>query len=197
MYMCIYIYIVFVLSVSHVWLFCNLMDCSPLGFSVHGISQARILEWTAISFSREASWPRDPPWVTWQMGFPGGSHGLPWWLSGKEFTCNVGDLGSRPGSGRLPGEGNGYPFQYSCLENSRDRGAWQATVHGDIKSQTRLGTEQQQQIILIIGIGSHGYGGCSVSGSAVCREVTGGIQWVGGDENGRHGKIHPEIMFYQ
>ena len=59
----------------------------------------------------------------WQVGFPGGSCGHPWWLSGKEFTCNVGDLGSSPGSGRLPGEGSGYPFQDSCLENSMDRGA--------------------------------------------------------------------------
>ena len=55
--------------------------------------------------------------------------GLPWWLSGKESTCNAGDLGLIPGLGRFPGEGNGYPFQYSCLENPMDRGAWQATVH--------------------------------------------------------------------
>ena len=45
-------------------------------------------------------------------------------------ACNAGDLGLIPGSGRSPGEGNGYPLQYSCLENSMDRGAWQATVHG-------------------------------------------------------------------
>ena len=43
---------------------------------------------------------------------------------------------SIPGSGRSPGEGNGYPLQYSCLENPMDRGAWQATVHGVTKSQT-------------------------------------------------------------
>ena len=48
---------------------------------------------------------------------------------GKESACNAGDLGSIPGSGRSPGEGNGYPLQYSCLENPVDRGAWQATVH--------------------------------------------------------------------
>ena len=47
----------------------------------------------------------------------------------KERTCNVGDLGSIPGLRRSPGDGNGYPFQYSCLENSVDRGDWQATVH--------------------------------------------------------------------
>ena len=51
---------------------------------------------------------------------------------------NVGDPGSIPGSGRSPGEGNGNPFQYYCLENPIDRGAWKATVHGVTKSRTRL-----------------------------------------------------------
>ena len=49
---------------------------------------------------------------------------------------NAGDLGSTPGSGRSPGEGNGNPLQYSCLENHMDRGAWWATVHGVTKSWT-------------------------------------------------------------
>ena len=49
---------------------------------------------------------------------------------GKESACNVGDLGSIPGSGRSPGDGNGNLIQYSCLENPMNRGAWQATVHG-------------------------------------------------------------------
>ena len=53
-------------------------------------------------------------------------------------ACNAGDLGSIPGSGRSPGEGNGNPLQYSCLENPMDGGAWWATVHGVAKSQTRL-----------------------------------------------------------
>ena len=66
------------------------------------------------------------PW-----GFPGDS-------DGKESACNAGDLGSVPGSGRSPGEGNGYLLQYSCLENSIDRGAWQTTVHGVTKSQAQL-----------------------------------------------------------
>ena len=57
------------------------------------------------------------------MGFPGGS-------DSKESAYNAGDLGSIPGWGRWPGEGNGNPLQYSCLENSTDRGAWWATVHG-------------------------------------------------------------------
>ena len=56
----------------------------------------------------------------------------------KESTCNMGDLGSIPGSGRSPGEGNGNPLQYSCLENPMDRRAWRATVHGVTKSQTQL-----------------------------------------------------------
>ena len=57
---------------------------------------------------------------------------------GKESACNAGDPGLIPGWGRFPGEGNGNPFQYSCLENSTDRGAWQAIVHGVTKSWTQL-----------------------------------------------------------
>ena len=64
-------------------------------------------------------------------------YGLFWWLS-KESACNAGDLGSIPRLGKSPGEGNNYPLQYSGLENSMDRGAWQATVHGIAKSRTRL-----------------------------------------------------------
>ena len=51
-------------------------------------------------------------------------------------TRNTGEAGSIPGLGRSPGEGNGNPFQYSCLENSMDIGAWQATTHGVAKNQT-------------------------------------------------------------
>ena len=51
---------------------------------------------------------------------------------------DIRDAGSVPGLGRSPGEGNGYPLQYSCLENSMDRGAWQGTAHGVTKSQTQL-----------------------------------------------------------
>ena len=56
--------------------------------------------------------------------------GFPHSSVGKESACNAGDLGSIYGSGRSPGEGNGNPLQYSCLENPKDRGAWRATVHG-------------------------------------------------------------------
>ena len=57
---------------------------------------------------------------------------------GKESACNGVDLGLIPGLGRSPREGNGNPVQYSCLENSMDRGAWKAIVHGVAKSQTEL-----------------------------------------------------------
>ena len=65
------------------------------------------------------------------MRFPSGS-------DSKESVCNAGDLGSIPGSGRFPGEGNSSSLQYSCLENPAGRGAWQATVLGVTKSQTKL-----------------------------------------------------------
>ena len=63
------------------------------------------------------------------VGTPSGS-------LGKESACNAGDLDSVPEWGRSPGKGNGNPLQYPCLENSMDRGARQATVHGIAKSQT-------------------------------------------------------------
>ena len=63
------------------------------------------------------------------LSIPGGS-------DSKVSACNVGDLDSIPGSGRSPGEGNGNPLQYSCLENPMDGGAYQATVHGITNSQT-------------------------------------------------------------
>ena len=62
------------------------------------------------------------------IDFPGGS-------DGEESACNAGDPGSIPGLGRAPGEGDGYPLQYSCLENPMDGGTWLATV---TKSWTRL-----------------------------------------------------------
>ena len=75
------------------------------------------------------------------------THTQPWaqcWVhckcsDGTESACNARDPGSISGSGRCPGEGNGNPPQYFCLENSMDGGAWQATVHGVIESDT---TEQ-------------------------------------------------------
>ena len=88
-------------------------------------------------------------------GFPGGS-------DGKESVCNAGYLGSNSGLGRSPGEGNGYPLQYSCLENSMDGGVWQAIVHEIAKSQTiewltedwLVLLEKVEQSQLLLGIGS-------------------------------------------
>ena len=56
----------------------------------------------------------------------------------KASAYTAGDLGLIPGLGRSPGEGNGSPLQYCCLENPMDRGAWQAAVHGVAKGRTRL-----------------------------------------------------------
>ena len=65
------------------------------------------------------------------LGFPGGSES-------KASACSAGDPGSIPGLGRSPGEGNGTPLQYACLENPMDGGAWWAAVHGVAKSRTGL-----------------------------------------------------------
>ena len=74
------------------------------------------------------------PMVTLRSTYPrflGGS-------DGKEFACNAGDRGSISRLGRSPGGGNGNSFQYSCLEDSMDRGVWQDTVQGIAKSQIQL-----------------------------------------------------------
>ena len=129
---------------------CDPMDSSPPGSSVHGIFQARILGWVAISFSRGSSRLRDRTQVsliagrhfnlwttsrrTWRemqlpslnniihtLGFPGGS-------GGEESASSAGDVDFISGWGRSPAEGNGYPLQYSCLEKPMERAAWRATV---------------------------------------------------------------------
>ena len=72
--------------------------------------------------------------LSWFLGFSGGA-------MVKNLPANTGNIravGSIPSSGRSSGEGNGYPLQYSCLENSMGRGAWWVTVHGIAKSQTQL-----------------------------------------------------------
>ena len=76
-------------------------------------------------------WRRDRLPTLVFLGFPGG-------LDGKESPCNARDLDSIPGFGRSPRGGHGNPLQYSCLENTMDRGAWQSTAHGFAKSRTRL-----------------------------------------------------------
>ena len=79
-------------------------------------------------------------------GLPGGS-------DGKESACNAGDLGLTSGSGRSPGEGNGNPLKYSCLENPIDSGAWQVTVHevtkeSDMTEGLTLGNERYKFLYL-------------------------------------------------
>ena len=61
-------------------------------------------------------------------------------------ACNAGDLGSIPGPGRSPGEGNGNPLQYSCLENPMDRGAWRATVHGSDTTKESKELDSTEQL---------------------------------------------------
>ena len=91
--------------------------------------------WEVVSFPPNPQWNRTPNSVFVQHSlyclFPGGSED-------KASACNAGDLGSIPGLGRSPREGNGNPLQYSCLENPMDRGAWWATAHTVAKSRTRL-----------------------------------------------------------
>ena len=81
--------------------------------------------------------------VTLGLGFPGGS-------DSQESACNAEDLGSIPGSGRYPGEGNGNSPQYSCLKNSLDRGAWQARVCGGHKELNMTEQLTQAQNVLSI-----------------------------------------------
>ena len=140
-------------SLSHVQL-CDPMDCSLSGSSVHRICQARILEWVAISYSRWYFWPRDETHIScifwWQMdSLPLHHLGSPAWRYTrllfeplraylvKNLPTNsrdTGGVGLIPGSGRCPRGGNGNPLQYSCLENSMDRRARWATVHGVTES---------------------------------------------------------------
>ena len=84
------------------------------------------------SWSGRFPWRRDRLPTPVSLSFPGGS-------DSKESACNAGKLGLIPGLERSPGEGNGYALQYTGLENSMDRRAWQAIVHGVAKSWTRLG----------------------------------------------------------
>ena len=100
--------------------------CDPMDYTVHGILQTRILEWVAFPLSRGSSQPRNQTQVSHIAGFPGS-------LDGKASAYSVGDLGSIPGLGRSPGEGKGYPLQYSGLEDSMD-----CMVHGIAKSQIQL-----------------------------------------------------------
>ena len=132
------------------------MPSPPLALFVVMLPQAHLTSHTRMSGSR---WVITPSWLSgswrsflyssysvgkgqsllfsnWNMvdliwGFLRGS-------DGNEYACSAGDPDSVPGSGRSPGEGNGYPLQYSCLKNSMGRETWEATVRGAAKSQTRM-----------------------------------------------------------
>ena len=95
-----------------------MMDREAWCTAVHGVVKNQ---------TQPSYWPE----LIYQVGFPGGS-------VGKEFACNARDLGSIPGSGKSPGEGNSYPLQYSCLGNPMDRRIWWLTVCEVTKSQTWL-----------------------------------------------------------
>ena len=125
------------------------MDCCPPGSLVHGIFQAWILEWVAISFSRGSSRPWD--WI--QVSSIVGRRFTIWatreayaYISQVALVVknppanarDIRDTGLIPGSGRSLGEGNDSPFQCFFLEKSMDRGAWWATVNGVEKNQTWL-----------------------------------------------------------
>ena len=131
-------------EVAQSWLFSTLW--SPPGSSIHGIFQARILEWVAISFSLISALCsleakiRMVTVVT--RGFPGGAVARNPPAKARDSR----DAGSIPGSGNPSGEGNGNPLQYSCLENSMVRSLVRATVHGVTESWTRLSTHIHNQL---------------------------------------------------
>ena len=93
------------------------------------------IQWTEELGAGNCPWGSKESGMTERLhshyGFPGGS-------DGKESACNAGDPGLISGLGRSPGERNGNPLQYSCLENPTDGGAWRGTVHGVAKSWTQL-----------------------------------------------------------
>ena len=96
--------------------------------------KTKVLSRIKTKYNRRVGWIERLTYIyiyidIYKMGFPGDS-------DGKGSICNVGDPGSIPVSGRLPWERNGYPFQYSCLENSMDKGLWWAKVHGVTESDT-------------------------------------------------------------
>ena len=97
----------------------------------------RLTQYSSYSLLRKHSIV--PLWLTvWVLVRPYAHLGVPGGSEGKESACSAGDLGLITGLGRSPGEGNGYPLQYSCLENPMDGGAWQATVHWVTKGQIQL-----------------------------------------------------------
>ena len=124
---------------------CDPLDCSPPGSSVHGIFPGNNTGVGCHFLLQEIFLTQglNPSLCVSCIGRQIHYHCATWEalcliqrFDGKESACNAGDLGSIPGSGRSPGKGNGNPLQYSCLENSIDRGAWWATVYDVTKSRT-------------------------------------------------------------
>ena len=122
-----------------------------MDYTVHGILQARILEWVAYPFSSGSSWPRTQTGVSHIISqyklYQDIEYSFLCYtlrasqvaLVVKNSSANAGDIRDAcliPGLGRSPGEGNGNPLQYSCLGNPMDRGAWRPTIHEVAKSQT-------------------------------------------------------------
>ena len=108
--------------------------------------------WTTLHFSFVKTINWQPSWcihlfgVGWGESVSSSARPAPVAQMVKNLPASAGDPGSIPGSGRSPGEGNGSPLQYSCLENSTDRGTWQTTVHGvTTKSQTQLSNKTHTQ----------------------------------------------------
>ena len=115
---------------------CDPIDCSPPGSFVHGILQARILEWVTFPPPGDLLEQRIKPTSLSSPSLAG------WFFPDCSAVNNQlasgRDLGSIPGSGKTPGGRHGNPFQYSCLENPMDKGAWQATVHGVAKESDTI-----------------------------------------------------------
>ena len=114
-----------------------------MGREFPGVQRLRLLPVTAEDIVSAPGWgPQIPQAMRGRKNVMGRFKGiqvfigLPCSSDGKESACKAGDPGVIPGSGRSPGEGNGNPLQYSCLENSMDRGAWQAMIQEVGKNQT-------------------------------------------------------------
>ena len=128
------------------WVQSQILPIFKSSFSIR-IYTCQIAHFVSLEISPpEHSWLERPAIIlvclfSITTSFPGG-------LDSKESACSVGDPGSIAGSGRSPGEGNGNPLQYSCLENPMDGGAWQATVHRVTKSQTQLSNFTSLSIIM-------------------------------------------------